>query len=606
MGRKQHSHILLGYTLIPFLHNKPMFNSSFIHRILPFTSWASNYNRTLLSHDSTAALIVSIMLIPQALAYGLLAGLPPQTGLYASLLPLVMYALFGRSAPLSVGPFAITSIMTAAALSSLFPTAADPQQMLVAGALMALCSGILLISFGLLRLGFLSNFISFPVVTGFISASALVIASSQISNLFGIPKSESGHFFQSIWFSIQHISTFNPYTTALGLSMLLLLKFLPPQLKKVVLALSQRTLLADIISKATPLFAMLFSILISLLLDFEQQGVALVGTIPQGFPHIALPHLDSLNWSDDTWQKLLTSAALISLIGFVSSLSAAQAFAAKQRQRIAPNQEAIALGVANLSAGVSGAFPVAASLSRSAVSFQAGAKTPATSLFTAISIALSCLFLTPYLYHLPLATLTAMIIVAVLSLFDGAGIKRTWHYSRQDFTALFVTMTLTLLQGVEWGLVSGILVSIVLYLYRSSQPHTAVLGQIPNTEHFRNIQRHKTLTDRKIISLRIDASLYFANARFLEDKINQLIAHAPDAQHLILNCSAINSIDSSALESLLIINDYLDAAGIQFHLSEVKGPVMDKLNKSKLTQNLTGNIYLSHYQAWTALKAAIN
>ncbi len=583
-----------------------MRQSPLIHRILPFTSWASQYNRTLLSQDSTAAIIISIMLIPQALAYGLLAGLPPQTGLYASLLPLIAYALFGRSAPLSVGPFAITSIMTATALNSLFPTAADPQQILIAGALMALCSGILLISFGLLRLGFLSHFISFPVVTGFISASALVIASSQISNLFGIPKSESGHFFQSMYAFISQITLLNPITSLLGISMLLMLKYLPKLLKNSILKYSKQPLLADIISKSTPLFAIILSIFISLKFNFEQQGVALVGTIPTGFPTIGLPDFNQLNWHNHLWQKLLTSAALISLIGFVSSLSAAQTFAAKQRQRIAPNQEAFALGVANLSAGISGAFPVAASLSRSAVSFQAGAKTPATSIFTAISIALSCLFLTPYLYHLPLTTLTAMIILAVLSLFDGAGIKRTWHYSRQDFTALFVTMTLTLWQGVQWGLISGVLVSILLYLYRSSQPHTAILGQIPNTEHFRNIQRHQTLTDRKIISLRIDASLYFANARFLEDKINQLVAQEPNANHLILNCSAINSIDSSALESLLSINDYLQDAGILFHLSEVKGPVMDKLNKSKLTQNLTGNIYLSHYQAWTALKEAIN
>ncbi|MFT6114138.1 MAG: SulP family sulfate permease [Oleispira sp.] len=266
-----------------------------------------------------------------------------------------------------------------------------------------------------------------------------------------------------------------------------------------------------------------------------------------------------------------------------------------------PNQEAIALGIANLSAGCSSAFPVSASLSRSAVSFNAGAKTPAASALTAISIFLFCVFLTPYLYYLPIVTLAAMILLAVISLFDLAAIKRTLAYSLKDFSALIITFTLTLTQGLEWGLIAGIVVSIALHLYRSSSPHVALLGQVPNTEHFRNIERHNVITDETILSVRIDASLYFANARFLADKINQLVAQSPNAKHLILNCSAINDIDASAVESLLAVNLYLKEAKINFHLSEVKGPVMDRLMRSEFINTLTGTIYLSHQQAWSDL-----
>lgn len=576
---------------------------SFINRIFPFTTWASQYNRAIFSQDATAALIISIMLIPQSLAYALLAGLPPQTGLYASLLPLFAYAAFGRSAPLSVGPFAITSIMTASVLANLFPSGeANIQTQITAAAILALCSGAFLLGFGILRLGFLSNFISFPVVTGFISASALVIASSQMNNLFGLESGESGQFFQSIWMTAKNLGELNFTTTLLALSMLIFLKWTPSILKKWSFSVSKSELISDIISKSTPLFAICLSIFVSLFFDFESQGVALVGNIPAGFPYLSLPNLESLGWSAQTWNTLISSAALISLIGFVSSLSTAQAFAAKKRQRIAPNQEAFALGVANVCSGMSGAFPVAASLSRSAISFNAGAKTPATSALTAISIALSCLFLTPYLYHLPIATLSAMIILAVLSLFDFKAIKRTWSYSKQDFSSLILTMALTLVVGVEWGLIGGVLLSIFLYLYRSSQPHTAVIGQVPNTEHFRNINRHQVITDEKILSLRIDASLYFANARFLEDKINQLVSNSAKAKHLVLNCAAINSIDASALESLISINEYLKEARIEFHLSEVKGPVMDRLKNSPLIKELTGQIHLSHHQAWVSLR----
>ena len=572
-----------------------------LETFLPFLRWAKVYNKTTLLDDVIAAVVVSMMLIPQSLAYAMLAGLPPQAGLYASLLPLLAYAVLGSSGPLSVGPFAITSIMTATALSALFAESQYSQEhMLIAASILALGSGLLLIFFGFFRLGFLTNFISFPVVTGFISASALIIASSQFDTVLGISLN-SGYFFDTLTSVVTQISTIQLLPLLFTIALVAFLYGVPKLLRHIVLSVSQNTLLAESLSKITPVLAMLISSLIVYTFDLTAYGIQVVGNIPSGLPNLSLPNWQTLSFNQQDWQGLLNSALLISIIGFISSLSAAQTFAAKQRQRIKPNQEAIALGVANLTAGCSSAFPVSASLSRSAVSFTAGAKTPAASALTAISIVLCCLFLTPYLYYLPTITLAAMILLAVTSLFDFAAMKRTFAYSLKDFSALILTFFLTLIQGLEWGLIAGILFSIMLHLYHSSSPHVAILGQVPNTEHFRNIERHNVITNEAIISLRIDASLYFANARFLADKVNQVVAENPQAKHLVLSCSAINDIDTSAMESLLEVNQYLSDAGITFHLSEVKGPVMDRLKRSQFLQSLTGNVYLSHHQAWLDL-----
>lgn len=572
-----------------------------LNTFLPFLNWTKSYNKTTFLDDSIAALVISMMLIPQSLAYAMLAGLPPQAGLYASLLPLIAYALLGSSGPLSVGPFAITSIMTATALASLFANNNfSTDQMLIAAAILALLSGVFLLAFGFFRLGFLTNFISFPVVTGFIAASAIIIASSQLGSVLGL-SINSDDFFHTLVQVIQQLDQVNTPTLIFSLLLILFLYFVPKLLRSLVFKMTQHTLLADSLSKTTPVIAIMISIGAVILLDLQAYGIQVVGDIPAGLPTFSLPDWQSLNLSHQDWKGLINSAILISIIGFISSLSAAQTFAAKQRQRINPNQEAIALGVANISAGCSAAFPVSASLSRSAVSFNAGAKTPAASGLTAISIFLCCLYLTPYLFYLPIVTLAAMILLAVISLFDLQAIKRTFAYSYKDFSALMITLILTLTQGLEWGLIAGILVSIALHLYRSSSPHIAILGQVPNTEHFRNMERHDVITDENIISLRIDASLYFANARFLADKINEVVAEHPKAKHLILTCSAINDIDASALESLLAVNHYLSEAGMKFHLSEVKGPVMDRLKRSHFMDQLSGNIYLSHHHAWTDL-----
>lgn len=567
--------------------------------VLPVLNWGRDYNRRTFIDDFTAAIIITMMMIPQALAYALLAGLPPQVGLYASMLPLLLYAVFGSSSALSVGPFAISSIMTATALSAIFPDG-DSQQWMAGAIVLALISGIMLLLFGVLRLGFLSNFLSFPVVTGFISASAVVIAVSQIDTLLGL-QAQGEQLYLLLSDILRQLHRIQPHTLALGVGSMVLLKWLPTAIKKLAEQCGGGVFTSELLSKSTPLLVMWLSILLVSALQLEQ-SVAVIGDIPRGLPTLALPNDLIWDWPHQTWHSLLTSAALISLIGYVSALSVAQSFAAKRRQRIDPNQEAIGLGLANMGSGLSGAFPLSASLSRSAVSFNAGARTPAAGAFSAFGMMLSTLFLTPYLYHLPLATLSAMILLAVISLIDVDAMRRAWHYSRGDFAALALTAVMTLAMGVEIGLVSGVLLSIALHLYRSSNPHVAVVGKIPHSEHFRNRERHDVELNGNIIGFRVDASLYFANARFLEDQVNALVAEFSEAKHLVLLCSSISDIDSSALESLRAVDRYLRDAGMKLHLSEVKGPVMDRLACSDFLDTLSGNIYVSHYQAWRELK----
>lgn len=574
-----------------------------IDKILPLMATLRGYNRAMLLGDVSVAVIVSIMLIPQAIAYGMLAGMPPQAGLYASLLPLLGYALFGKSAALSVGPFAITSIMTASALNNLYHGA--PLEVYVIGAaLLALVSGLMLVAFGILRLGFLSNFISFPVVTGFISASALVIATSQISAVLGLAPVR-GVFIEPWLAAWQHFADINIATVITAICAGLFLKLMPKLIAKAAQKIGIARQSAQLLGKTAPLLMVVLAIVVSYFANLQQYGVAVVGAIPSGLPSIQLPDWQLLNLTGDNWLALGNSALIISIIGFVTSLSTAQAFAVKERQRISPNQEAVALGAANIASGLSGGFPVTASLSRSAVAFEAGAKTPAASAFTAIGIALSCLYLTPLLYYLPVAALAAMIILAIMSLFDYITIARTLRYSWGDFLPLALTLALTLFEGLDWGLIGGVVLSLLIYLYRSANPHWALLGLVPQTQHFRNLKRHQVVLLPQIISLRVDASLYFANAKFLEDKINQLVAEHPQARHLIFNCAAINGVDISALQSLFVINQSLLDANIQLHLAEVKGPVMDTLKKSQFLELLGGEVFLTHYQAWQKLSASL-
>ena len=558
-------------------------------KYLPILDWGRRYKRETFVNDGIAAVIVTIMLIPQSLAYALLAGLPPQVGLYASILPLVAYAIFGTSRAMAVGPVAVISLMTAVAAGKI--AAQGSPEYIAAALLLALISGIMLLAMGLLRLGFIANFLSHPVISGFITASGILIAVSQLKHILGI-KASGHNLIEMIQALFSNLSQTNGPTVIIGVISTVFLFWVRSHFKRLLMKLGLSERLATIGTKIGPVIAVVVAIVAVALLGLAQQGVKIVGDIPKGLPALSVPEFDL-----GLWRSLLASSLIIAVIGFVESISVAQTLAAKRRQRIDPNQELIGLGAANIAGAFSGGYAVTGGFARSAVNFDAGADTPAAGAMTAIGISLATLFLTPLLYFLPIATLAATIIVAVLSLVNITDIRQAWTYSKADFAAMMATIILTLSVGVEAGVLSGVVLSIALFLFRSSRPHFAVVGQVRDTEHFRNIARHDVVTNPHVLTLRIDESLYFANARYMEDAIYELIFDKPEVEHVILMCSAVNDIDLSALESLEAINERLKAVDIQFHLSEVKGPVMDRLEKSHLLDELTGTVHLSQLDA---------
>ncbi|MFN7271290.1 MAG: SulP family inorganic anion transporter [Gammaproteobacteria bacterium] len=558
-------------------------------RRLPMGEWLQGYDRTTFSSDLVAALIVTVMLIPQSLAYAALAGLPPQVGLYASIAPLVLYALFGSSRVLAVGPVAVVSLMTATAIGDLAP-AGSPAYW-TAAITLAFLSGLMLLAMGALRLGFLANFLSHPVISGFISASALLIAVGQLRVVLGVDAA-GDDFFGSSWALLRRLTDSHLPTAAFGLGTLAFLFWARRGVKPLLRRLGLGERLAEALARAAPVVGIAAGAVLVWAIGGQSLGVRIVGTVPQGLPPLTLPY-----WDLALWQQLAAPALLISVVGFVESVSVGQTLAAKRRQRIAPDRELVALGAGNLGAAFTGGFPVTGGFARSVVNFDAGARTPAAGVFTAVGILLVALLLTPALYFVPQAALAATIVVAVSSLVDLHVLRSTWRYSRADFTAVAVTLLATLAIGVEAGLVAGVAVSLLLHLYKTSRPHIAEVGLVPGTEHFRNVLRHVVRTSPRLVGLRVDESLYFANARVLEDRINALVAERPELQHVVLQCSAINDIDASALESLESIDHRLRDAGLALHLSEVKGPVMDRLSDTGFLRNLSGKVFLSHFQA---------
>lgn len=564
---------------------------------LPILDWGRRYDRQCLTSDLIAAVIVAIMLIPQSLAYAMLAGLPPVVGLYASILPLVAYALFGTSRTLSVGPVAVVSLLTASSLSGL--AAPGSPEYVAAAAALALLSGAMLLAFGLLRLGFVANLLSHPVVAGFISASGILIAASQLRHILGVPG--GGHtlpeVIASLWLVLRET---NVATLAIGGATIAFLVWVRSGLKPLLVRAGMGDYAAALVARGGPVLAVAAGIAAVASFGLAGRGVAIVGDIPAGLPPITAPPLDA-----DLYLSLLVPALMISVIGFVESVSVAQTLAARRRQSIVPDQELIGLGAANVAAAVSGGYPVTGGFARSVVNFDAGAETPAAGAFTAGGIALASVFVTPLLYFLPVATLAATIIVAVLSLVDPGSLRRAWRYSKHDFAAMLVTIIVTLGWGVEAGIVSGVTVSIALLLWRTSRPHIAIVGQVPGTEHFRNVLRHWVVTDEAVLSLRIDESLNFANARAIEDFILCEVARRPKLRHVILQCTAVNEIDGSALESLELVMHRLEAHRVRLHLSEVKGPVMDRLKRAEFLDHLTGQAFLTQHQAMMALSPEI-
>lgn len=567
-----------------------------LRRYLPILDWGRDYNRSALSNDLMAAVIVTIMLIPQSLAYALLAGLPPEAGIYASILPIVLYAIFGTSRALAVGPVAVVSLMTAAAIGQV--AAQGTMGYATAALTLALLSGGILLVMGVFRLGFLANFLSHPVIAGFITASGILIATSQAKHILGVDA--HGHtLIELVTSLLEHLPETNWITLVIGGAATGFLFWVRRGLKPALLGMGLSPKLADVATKAGPVAAVVATTLVTALFGLDAHGVKIVGSVPQSLPPLTMPDL-----SLDLLGLLFVPALLISVIGFVESISVAQTLAAKKRQRIDPDQELIGLGAANIGAAFTGGYPVTGGFSRSVVNYDAGAETPAAGAFTAVGLAIAAVALTPLVFFLPKATLAATIIVAVLSLVDFSILGKSWRYSKADFAAVLATILLTLGMGVEVGVSAGVILSLALFLYKTSRPHVAEVGLVPGTQHFRNILRHEVETDPSLVTLRVDESLFFANARFLEDMIQDRVAADCPVRNVVLMCSAVNEIDFSALESLEAINARLTGMGVGFHLSEVKGPVMDRLQKTHFLDDMNGQVFLSQWDAMQALTVA--
>ncbi len=538
-------------------------------------SWLKNYRRELLAGDIGAGVLVVLMLVPQSMAYALVAGLPPVAGLYASILPPLAYALFGSSMVQSVGPMAITSLMTATALATLAPSGSELYGAMAA--LMALISGVVLLLCGLLRLGFLSNFLSRPVMSGFTSGAALVIAADQLKVLLGGP-----------------LTAINPTAAGIGLLSLLLLWLARSQLARLLQRFGLDAKKADMLSKLAPAAILLLATLLVWLQDWQLAGVALIGPIPAGLPSLGL----SLSW--EHVRSLLVPSLLIGFMVFLSGQSAAVTLAQRRGERINTNQELFGLGAANVASALSGGFPVTGSISRSAVNYAAGANTPLASLITALLLAVMLLTPNGWLAWLPLPALAATIIIAVIGMLDTTTPREAWRYDRADAVAWLTTFSGVLLLGVEEGVVLGVALSLGTVIWRASRPHIAVLGRLPGSEHFRNITRYAAETHPQIVLLRIDAGVFFGNAELISDHVLQTVTD--ETRHLVLVMTAINLIDTTGLYALAELNESLAARGIKLHLAEVKGPLMDKLKRSDLLlKNLSGQVFISAVSAFDQL-----
>lgn len=567
-----------------------------LSRFLPILDWLPHYRRGDLVGDVMAGAIVAIMLVPQSMAYAMLAGLPPQVGLYASIAPLMLYAIFGSSRTLSVAPVAMVSLMVAAGVSQLAEPG-SPQYLELVLAL-AFLIGLMQIMMGLVRLGFLVNFLSHAVIAGFTNAAALVIAVSQVKHVLGVQIPRSENFFVTVYHLIAALPTTQPLTLGLGvISFGLLVGFNRP-LPRLLERLRVSPAWALPISRSGPLVLVVLTTLVVAIARLDTTyGVKVVGDIPQGLPTLQLPI-----FSAGLWHKLVPTALAISFVGFMESVAVAKSLASKKRQRIDANQELIGLGTANLGAALTGGYPIAGGFSRSVVNFAAGANTGLASIITALWVGAVLLFFTPLFYFLPQAALAAIILVAVLNLLDFNTLGHLWRVDKTDAIALLITFCAVLGFGIEIGILIGFTASIAFHLWRTSQPHIAEVGRVGDSEHFRNVKRHAVQTCDTVLAMRIDESLYFANARYLEEVLLNAIADRPNARSLLLIWSAVNHIDASALETLENLIQGWREAGLAVYLSEVKGPVMDQLDRAHFWETLPrDHVFLSTHDAMTTL-----
>lgn len=559
--------------------------------------WLRHYRPAWFAGDLTAGIIVTVMLIPQSLAYALLAGLPPEVGLYASILPIMAYALLGSSMTLAVGPVAVASLMTASALQPL--AAAGSAEYVALAMQLSLLSGVMLLAFGALRLGFLAYFLSHPVISGFISGSAVLIAVGQLKHILGV-KVAGSDVLEVLHGLATALPQTRPVTLVIGLASLLFLWAARRYMARALQHIGLGTRTADLLAKLAPMVAVIASTAVVGLLRLDQSaGVSVVGAVPQGLPQLSLP-VPSMGTLGQLWLPAL----LISLVGFVESVSVAQSLALKRQQRITPNRELLGLGAANMASAFSGGYPVTGGFARSVVNFAAGAQTPLAGVISAVLMAVVIAALTGWFFYLPHAVLAATIIIAVTSLIDLDTLRHAWHYDRADALSLLATAAGVVVFGVEVGILMGVTLSLGTIVWRNTHPHIAVVGRLPGTQHFRNVERYAVQTVPGLLAVRVDESLFFANATVVEDRIEALLARDATVRRVVLICSAINQIDATALGVLTQMERNLAARGIEFTLAEVKGPVMDRLRGTELGQRLEGKVFMSTHEAFEQAAAA--
>jgi sulfate permease, SulP family len=512
------------------------------------------------------------------MAYAMLAGLPPQVGLYASVIPLVIYGLMGTSRALGIGPVAIVALLTATSVSSL--AAEGTEEYIALALILALMVGILQILMGLLRAGFVVNFLSHPVLSGFINAAALIIAASQVGHLFGLSVGRNETFLEQIIEIGRSFDTINGVTTIIGATSVLALLYFQRWARSHLQRTGISEHLATFLARGGPLLVVVIASVVVWLMELdERSSVSVVGAVPAGLP---IPSVPSLELSQV--QALIPAAVLISLVGFMESISIAKSLASRERERVEPNQELIALGSANVGAAFGGGFSVTGSFSRSVLNYSSGAKTGMASIVTAGIVLVAVLVLTPAFYYLPRATLAAIVIVAVAGLVESTTFRRVWAYRRADALTLIITFLAVLAIGVELGIIIGILSSIGLFLWRTSHPAIVELGLIRGTDVYRNVLRHNTVTDPRVLLLRVDESLYFANTQQLQDEVAAKLHARPEMEHLVLVGTAINDVDASALETLEELHLQLSAAGVTMHLAGFKLIVIERMRNTLLMQ----------------------
>jgi SulP family sulfate permease len=539
---------------------------NFFKKYIPILSWLPNYNKAALSGDLSAGLTVGVMLIPQGIAYAMIAGLPPIYGLYTAMTPQVIYAIFGTSRQLSVGPTAMDSLIVAAGITSI--ATVGPDNYIAAAIMLAFLMGLMQLAFGVFKLGFLVNFLSKPVISGFTSAAAIIIGLNQLKHVFGIeiPRSNQAH--SLLYDTGIAINSTNLITLCLGIGTILTIIALKKYLKKIPAALT----------------AVILGILIVQFFHLDLYDVKIIGDIPTGLPSPSIP-----DFTQNYFKDLLPLALTLSLIAFMEAISQAKAIEDKHNDyKVDANQELIALGLSNIVGSIFKSYPSTGGFSRTAVNDQSGAKTGMSFIIAAGLVALTLLFLTPLFYYLPKAVLGGIIIVAVMGLINIKYPVKLWKYKKDDLIMLLGTFAVTLTIGIKEGIIVGVILSLGFLIFRSTRPHIAECARIEGTNYFKNVERFDNTKDRKeVLILRFDGQLYFANANYFKDQLNDMIAKkGSNLKLVILNAEAINHMDSSAVHMLDKTIKELCKKEIYFAVAGAIGPVRDIIFNSGLSETI--------------------